>query len=141
MRLDIPLRMVDVAALAGWSVQKTRRRLLALEEEYPGLLTRRAGRLHEVASLATLRRAWPDIGKALATYDDIEDLREENASLRKAVRILSDGVKNFRSQANLWFRRLERLEQTQSSERHLRSATVTGDQPPIGASNGAGRCH
>jgi hypothetical protein len=73
----------------------------------PGLVVRVNGR-RMVTSLAALRKHFPDLGKRIASFEEIDDVREEQIALRRDVEAIAKDLAEFRGKAWSWYKGAER---------------------------------
>lgn len=80
-RLERPMTIPEVAAMAGWTYDRMKRHLQRLDEELHGMLLKKsAGKNRRNAvTLAALKRACPDM------FEDVRLLRVEVDELRAEV--------------------------------------------------------
>jgi hypothetical protein len=101
-----PMRTNEIAGILGWSTERTARWLDGLARRDPSIIVRVNGR--RMTTLASLRRVVPDIAKRFASDSDLEDVREEQGSLRRDIESIAVQLREFREKAWGWYRGAER---------------------------------
>lgn len=119
VRADVPLRTEEIARILGWKTRDTAKWLDGLARQDPSIVVRVNGR--RMATLASLRKVVPDIGRRFASDRDLEEVREEQDQQRKDIELIAEDVREFRRKSNEWFRSLS--QRMNAVEKSLRLAS------------------
>jgi len=113
MEATKPIGTAELAAILGWTTERTRDWLDRLAEKDPSIVTRVNGR--RMTTLSSLRRVMPDIAKHMASADDVDDIRDDQAEQKRELDELAKAFSEFRAKSWEWFQRIRVLEEKISS--------------------------
>lgn len=132
-RPDVPITTGALAKLLGWTRPRTNRWLDAHAKRDATIIVWVNGR--RTVTLASLRRVVPDIARAIASKNDVEDLRSDLQLVERHLGELAEVNRDFRRQSSEWFRALARrvsaLEKSFKNARQKRpEANGSGQEAP-----------
>lgn len=95
LAVEVPRTIDDLAATFGVPREELRRSLRLLHQEHGNVLFKASNKW--LVSPSGLRRAWPGIGSAVPSPDEVESLRDEVAALNATVAALADKLHETRT--------------------------------------------
>lgn len=124
--IDVPHTVRELAKMCDppLTTRSMRRRLLRWHRAHDeAIMVKIEGQWQ--CTIASLRTVWPSFGQKFAEQEDIDDLGSRIEKNTGRIRSCEIGLKNFRAQANSWYRRVERIEKVLVAAGQLRPEETT----------------